>query len=389
MSKLSEYEKKRLENIKANEALLNGLNLPTLNIKTESTGKTLRKHTPKPTPKQPQVATRSSARIRGKEPDMTDTDYVEPTNKRAKYEDAERSDAMSEEDQKKFLGVLKETIEMPNTKPAGNKEHAPKEIKSYESLERALGKLEIRHEWNTVKVTPGRITHCLFHPSSTNMLAIATDTEGYIGFWDVNGKEEDGEPVTYKYRPHKRTITDIHFNPADNTKMLSSSYDGFIRVFDLNTAQFDTLDLGSDQYPITGFDMTQDGHCTWFTTSDGELGFVDARASGKEAVIHELKAKKIGSVHLNPVHQHLAALSSNDRTSTLWDLRMWSKRNAKVEPLQSIEHGYSVTCSYWSPNGDMLVTTAYDSFIRLFDFNKDNKTLELKTAIPHNCKTGR
>lgn len=69
---------------------------------------------------------------------------------------------------------------------------------------------------------------------------------------------------------------------------------------------------------------------------------------------------------------------------------MWNKRSAKkVEPLQSIEHGYAVTCSYWSPNGDMLVTTAYDSFIRLFDLNKDNKTLELKTAIPHNCKTGR
>lgn len=93
------------------------------------------------------------------------------------------------------------------------------------------------------------------------MLAIATDTEGYVGFWDANGKEEDGEPVTYKYRPHRRTITDVHFNPADHTKLLSSSYDGFIKVFDLNTAQFDTLNLGSDQYPITGFDMTQDGHC--------------------------------------------------------------------------------------------------------------------------------
>ncbi|GAN06716.1 WD repeat-containing protein [Mucor ambiguus] len=389
MSNLSEYEKKRLENIKANEALLSGFDLPTLSVKKESTGKTLKKHTPRPTPKQPQVATRASARIRGKEPDLTDIDYVEPTYKRAKYENVEINDAMSEEDQKKFLGMLKETIEMPNTKPAVKKHHAPKENKSFESLEKAFGKLEIRHEWATVKVTPARITHCLFHPSSTNILAIATDTEGYIGFWDVNGKEKDDEPVTYKYRPHRRTISDVHFNPTDNTKLLSSSYDGFIRIFDLNTAEFDTLDLGSDQYPITGFDMTQDGHCAWFTTSDGELGFVDTRASGKDVVIHELKNKKVGSVHLNPMHQHLVALSSNDRTSTIWDLRMWNKRNAKVEPLQSIEHGYSVTSSYWSPHGDMLVTTAYDSFIRLFELDKDSKTVELKAAIPHNCKTGR
>ncbi|KAL0135399.1 WD40-repeat-containing domain protein [Mucor lusitanicus] len=383
MSKLSEYEKKRLENIRANEALLNGLDLPILNLKKESKGKTLRKHTPRPALRKPQAPTRASARIRGKAPDMSSTDYVEPTSKKARHEPVDVNDSISEEDRKKLLGVLKETIEMPNTKPTSKKEHAPKEVESYESLEKALGQLEIRHEWATVKVTPGRITHCLFHPSPTNILAIATDTEGHIGFWDVNGKEEDGEPVTYNYRPHKRSITDVHFNPADNTKLFTSSYDGAIRIFDLNTAQFDSLGLGSDQYPITGFDMAQDGHGVWFTTSEGDLGFK------KEATIREVKNKKVGSVHLNPVHQHLAALSSNDRTCTIWDLRMWSKRNAKAEPLQTIEHGYSVTSSYWSPNGDMMVTTAYDSFIRLFDLNKDNKTLELKRAIPHNCKTGR
>ncbi|KAL9546761.1 hypothetical protein MBANPS3_006507 [Mucor bainieri] len=388
MSKLSEYEKKRLENIRANEALLNGLDLPTLSVKKESTGKPLRKHTPKPTPKQPQVPTRSSARIRGKEPDMSNTDYKEPTFKKPRYETMDTNN-LSEEDKKRFLGVLKETIEMPNTKPAVKKEHAPKELKSYESLEKALGELEIRHEWATVKVTPSRITHCLFHPSSTNMLAIATDKEGHIGFWDVNGKEEDGEPVAYVHKPHRRTITDAQFNPVDNTKLLSSSYDGFIKTFDMTTAQFSNVDLGSNQYPITGFDMAQDGRSIWFSTSDGELGFVDTRARGKEAVIHELKDRKVGAVHLNPVHQHLAALSSNDRTSSIWDLRMWNKRHPTTEPLQSIEHGFSVTSSYWSPQGDMLATTSYDSYIRLFDLKKDKKTVELKAAIPHNCKTGR
>ncbi|CAO0800546.1 unnamed protein product [Mucor circinelloides] len=389
MSKLSAYEKKRLENIRANEALLRGLDMPILNVKSESRSKPLKKHTPKPTPKQPKVATRASARIRGKAPDLTDAAYDEPDQKRAKYENVETKETMNEQDQKKFLGVLEDTLKMPNTTPSVKRERAPKEIKSYESLEKSLNKLEIRHEWSTVKVTTDRITHCLFHPSATKQLAIATDTGGWIGFWDVNGKEEDDEPVTYKYRPHKRSITDVHFNPADNTKLFSSSYDEFIRIFDMNTAQFDTLELGSGKYPITGFDMTQDGHNVWFTTSDGELGFVDTRASGKEAVIHEITAKKLGCVHLNPVHQHLMALSSNDRTGTIWDLRMWAKKSNKVEPLQSIEHGYSVTSSYWSPNGDMLVTTAYDSYIRLFDLNKDNKTLELKTAISHNCKTGR
>lgn len=92
---------------------------------------------------------------------MTETDYAEPTLKRAKYEFEEKDDAMSEERLKKFMGVLKETVQMPNTTPSVKKEHAPKELESYESLEKTLGSLEIRHEWSTVKVTPGRITHCL------------------------------------------------------------------------------------------------------------------------------------------------------------------------------------------------------------------------------------
>lgn len=101
------------------------------------------------------------------------------------------------------------------------------------------------------------------------------------------------------------------------------------------------------------------------------------------------KEKKIGCIHLNPVYQDLIAVSSNDRTATLWDLRMLQKADTLPEALQSIEHGYSVTSCYWSPKGDILATTSYDDYIRLFDLNKDCKSLELKSAIRHNNHTGR
>jgi WD40 repeat protein len=101
------------------------------------------------------------------------------------------------------------------------------------------------------------------------------------------------------------------------------------------------------------------------------------------------KEKKIGCIHLNPVYQDLIAVSSNDRTATIWDLRMIQKSDTTTEALQSIEHGYSVTSCYWSPKGDILATTSYDDYIRLFDLNKDGKSLELKSAIRHNNHTGR
>ncbi|KAI8646624.1 WD40-repeat-containing domain protein [Parasitella parasitica] len=384
MSNLSEYEKRRLENIRANEALLRGLDLPTPSIIKEDEKRASRKHVPKAAPKQPQVGIRASARIRGEKPDLQVFEHkrerIGLAPKKVKYEYA-----ISREDQQKLMGVLGDTLKAPNSVPSANKETRPKEIKSYQSLKKSLQRLEIRHEWDTVKVASSRISTCLFHPSQTKILACAADTEGYIGFWDVNGQEADGDPVTYNHKPHKRTVSDMHFNPVDTSKLLSSSYDGTIQVFDMNTGKFDALKTGDD-YSFTGFDMTQDGHCIWFTTSDGELGFIDTRTR-KNAIVHKVKDKKVGCVHLNPVHSHLMTLASNDRTNTIWDVRMWNKSKA-MEPLQSIEHGYSVTSSYWSPNGDILATTAYDNFVRLFNLN-ENKTLELKTAIKHNCTTGR
>lgn len=97
----------------------------------------------------------------------------------------------------------------------------------------------------------------------------------------------------------------------------------------------------------------------------------------------------MGCIHLNPVHNHLLAAASNDRTVTIWDTRMWSSAKAKrkKEYLHDFEHGYSATSCYWSPKGDLLATTSYDDYIRLFTLDKDE--MELKSAIKHNNHTGR
>lgn len=76
--------------------------------------------------------------------------------------------------------------------------------------------------------------------------------------------QDNGEPSVYQYKPHTRTITDMHFNPTDFSKLITSSYDGLIRQYDMNKAEFETLDLGSTKFPITCFDMTQDGHSVSF-----------------------------------------------------------------------------------------------------------------------------
>jgi WD40 repeat protein len=193
--------------------------------------------------------------------------------------------------------------------------------------------------------------------------------------------------VVYKYKPHKRTITDLHFNPADHSKLLSSSYDGSIRTFDMNKAEFDTWEHTNDKFALSGFDISQDGHSIWFCTSDGQVGLKDNRAKD-EPIVRQACEKKVGCVHLNPVHQHLLAGASNDRHVYVWDIRMWDNKK-EVEPLHSFEHGYSATSAYWSPNGDLLASTSYDDYVRLFSLDKKGEQMELKSAIPHNNHTGR
>lgn len=99
-----------------------------------------------------------------------------------------------------------------------------------------------------------------FHPSDSKLLGCAADIDGHLGFWDIENEDEEGEPVTYKYKPHKRTITDLLFNPADHSKLMTSSYDGLIRTFDMNKAEFTSWDYESEKYPLSSFDLSQDGH---------------------------------------------------------------------------------------------------------------------------------
>ena len=103
----------------------------------------------------------------------------------------------------------------------------------------------------------------------------------------------------------------------------------------------------------------------------------------------EAATKKVGCVHLNPVHQHLLAGASNDRNAYVWDIRMWGKKDRKkdLSILHQFEHGYSATSAYWSPNGDILATTSYDDYVRLFSL--EGEKMELRSAIHHNNHTGR
>ncbi|KAG2174606.1 hypothetical protein INT44_006870 [Umbelopsis vinacea] len=396
---LSEYEKKRLDNIEKNKELLKQLNVPAVGSKhglppTKSADKrSTVQHKPKAVKKEKLLPVRSSARLRNIPADATtEADLKRTADELLQLSEAKkpkRIAKLEDQDQADFLKILGDAkvdnVMIPNDGPPSDK--VPKK------LQEEASNLDIRHIWPTIKVTPERINFAAFHPSASKLLACAGDVSGNLGFWDVNGEKEDPDeeapqPIVYTYRPHTRTITSMMYSPSNLSQLYTSSYDGTVQYFDMEKAEFVTAfeDSESD-IPFTAFDMPKDGHSIWFSTSDGTIGHHDLRSPNSEHSMYTVREKKVGGISVNYEQPNYIACASNDRTATIWDIRHLKKK--APEPIKQFEHGFSVSSCYWSPNGDKLLTTSYDNRLRVFSTSGKVDDLEEEFAIEHNNRTGK
>jgi WD40 repeat protein len=98
------------------------------------------------------------------------------------------------------------------------------------------------------KVVPDRIYSVAFHPCSHKLIATTGDKKGYLGLWDVDatltdsssgvagggGDDMDG---VYLFKPHSGAINSLQWNQS-GSKLLSQSYDGTIRLMDVERQVF-------------------------------------------------------------------------------------------------------------------------------------------------------
>ena len=87
-----------------------------------------------------------------------------------------------------------------------------------------------------------------------------------------------------------------------------------------------------------------------------------------------------------------------DGTVRLWDIRKFGKTkssssNSKklLQPLSSLDVGYSISSSFFSPSGDTLLTTSFANRLDLVDnaHLETKRKLEITKSIKHNNNTGR
>ena len=280
-----------------------------------------------------------------------------------------------------------------------------------------------------LKLTLLRITCLHFHLSTNDRLVFGGDTSGNIGIWSVDQTMEEDEPLIITFKPHGKSVSKFCEIPHNQSQVLSSSYDGSIRITDLAKQQsIDILSLDDSDGEAIGVSDTcmpsGQPSLLYCTTLDGRLYQFDMREKRR---IHNtqkmmrLHDKKIGGFSVNPNREYQIATSSLDRSLRLWDLRNVSKRNSlsELDNDTASPHFYggyssrlSISIVDWNSENH-LVCNGYDNTIRLFDLSGNSKTSNVNDwkkdfalhrghtggdityamkpfkSISHNCQTGR
>jgi WD40 repeat protein len=252
-----------------------------------------------------------------------------------------------------------------------------------------------------------------FHPTEEKPIIFAGDKEGNMGVFDASQSpevdEEDEEadypdPTISAFKMHARTISSFYFHPSDTNAVYSASYDSSIRKLDLEKGV--SIDVfapadPSEDLPISAIDMgANNPNLIYFSTLQGSFGRHDLRTEAMDAEIWSLLDHKIGGFSLHPLHPHLFATASLDRTLKIWDLRKITGKGDLRHPALLGEHESRLSVSHasWS-SGGQIATSSYDDTIKIYNFpdagswpagrDLSAKQMEPAHQIRHNNQTGR
>ncbi|CAG8950925.1 hypothetical protein HYFRA_00003142 [Hymenoscyphus fraxineus] len=434
---MSAFERKRLENIAANEAMLKELSshaekmAPKPKPKPVSKPRSTTRSKSTPVKKETPRATRTSSRIAGIEADSetakrkaeVDYEFAKEQAKAKKMRvsgDLKFNDMVVDgksfsKDEGFLTGIMRGA--QPYVRTFDESDIRETTDEGLKALREKMSGLELYDgfEPQQIKITPERIYALGFHPSPDKPLIFAGDKMGTMGIFDASQtpdvkKEDDddeddnaSEPAITALKLHSRTITSFVF-PEDGNHLYSSSYDSSIRKFDLQKGVaievFAPSDLDED-LPISGIEIApSDPNLVLFTTLNGSFGRHDMRTKSTPT-LWQFSDKKIGGFSIHPLHHHLVATGSLDRTVKIWDLRSAKHESGTDDtPNQVGEHESRLSISHasWSAAGH-VATSSYDDTIKIHSFldagswkvghELDEAAMKPTTVIKHNNQTGR
>ncbi|POS83213.1 hypothetical protein EPUL_005343, partial [Erysiphe pulchra] len=431
---MSAFERKRLENIAANQAMLKELGTSAAKIIPKPVEKPKKKSTssarknPRVVKKEEVRLTRSSMRLAGIEAGS------EAAKRKAEIE-LEFSKEQTVAKKQRITGELQfSDIVVEGKKYSKDNGFLSSLMRGAQPYMRTFTESDINKTTNEnlkvlrekmnqmnlkqnvlkntteLKITPERIYSLCFHPSREKPLIFAGDKVGNVGIFDASQEcldlteeEDDGpEPIITAVKIHSKTVTSLVFS-KDGENLYSSSFDSSVRKFDLqkgiSSEAYAPIDIEED-LPISCMEISPiDQNLLYFSTLEGSIGRHDFRMPSKTD-IWQIGDKKLGGFSLHPLQPHLLATASLDRTLKIWDLRniKGSRENKAPALLGQHESRLSVSHASWSASGH-IATSSYDDTIKLYSFPNassykigfeiEEKDMKPSAVIRHNNQTGR
>ncbi|XP_054822014.1 uncharacterized protein LOC129320534 [Prosopis cineraria] len=415
---LTEYERKRLENIRRNDEMLAALKIHSKASEVSAAAKRSRvasksytlKSEKKPKTETP-VVIRRSLRSRGMPPDSeglkdvalesvnvtekSPAKVLGPLSMRDAYEGDEFDRSLVEA----IVGLAKKEAhshalngEGIGSCADGNALNVVKErsVGASCDLERRKEEYKVRGTLklesltldsdNIARVVPSRITTARFFPSSSVKMIVTGDKLGNLGFWNCDSVNNEGNEV-HLYHPHPAAISGILVQRYCLSKIYTSCYDGLVRLMDAEKEIFDLV-FNSDETLYSLSQPNNDANCLYFGEGPGGLTIWDSR-TGKCTSQWVLHGSRINTIDFNQENLHMMATSSSDGTACTWDLRY--NKKSKPSALRTFTHQRAVHSAYFSPSGRSLATTSLDNTIGIYD----GVNFENASTMFHFNQTGR
>ncbi|KAI9981640.1 hypothetical protein PInf_009473 [Phytophthora infestans] len=401
---LTEYERKRRENIQRNLAFMQQMGVSTAKIQArtlvghdaakEAKGQQLAVKRAAQAAKRAERLTqpvRKSRRLEGKKVEVEAIEYIdqyEMDKMRAprlpRGSSLRVMDAVDGES-KAFLGGITADLEEEELE-----EEEETVLEDDDGVDYTLADEDI------TKAVQERIYSVAFLPRADRVVVACGDKMGHVALWTPPGmKHESSTSPLAVYRPHYTPVTQLIF--PDSSKLVSSSFDGTVREFDLRAAESSVVYDTNDDAGISCLVAAAAAQCYYASCDDGTVRLIDRRARKVQSSSFQVHAKKINTVSQHPTLDFCLATASLDRTVCLWDARNLSSK--KNTPLATLPHHRSVNCAYFSPrDGAWLVTVGQDSYIDMFDTSSLTQRNPSDTSAPslpdsarvrHNNVTGR
>lgn len=101
------------------------------------------------------------------------------------------------------------------------------------------------------KVVVRRTNTMVFHPMVDKAVVVMADVAGNLGFWNIF---EERTPVVLT-QPHSSCITEVNVHWQNPNWVVTSSYDGSVRITDM--AELKVLEpfRSEDEIPVISFDF--------------------------------------------------------------------------------------------------------------------------------------